>query len=150
MSNRVNLGAAKCLMPANRAHGSVSPSCTINLLVVCSWASTTRKEACFFIIMRAVCLSMEFIIATGIIWHACCFIVFWGTSHLQIFLPMSDPLFYMYECEFMSLFADEFEQFSVGLLALLSDILLGYLYINLLILYSWKLSWLKTFANFVV
>ena len=44
---------------------------------------------------------------------------------------MSDPMFYMYECEFMSLFADEFKQFSVELLALLSDILLGYLYINL-------------------
>lgn len=79
---------------------------------------------------------MELVIATGIISHTCRFIVFWGTSHLQIFLPMSDPFFYMYECEFMSLFTDEFKKFSVGLLALLSDILLGYLYINLLILYS--------------
>ena len=57
-----------------------------------------------------------------------CFLVY---LTLTDFLPMSDPMFYMYECEFMSLFADEFKQFSVELLALLSDILLGYLYINL-------------------
>lgn len=52
-----------------------------------------KKGGMFFIIMRAVCLSMELVIATGIISHTCCFIVFWGTSHLQIFLPMSDPFF---------------------------------------------------------